>query len=37
MEELHFTLGDGNAANPDTRVLSEEDLEKAAREGEERA
>lgn len=36
MEELHFTPGDRGAADPDDRVLSDEDLENAVKEGEER-
>lgn len=34
MEKLRFTPGDGNAADPDVRVLSKEDLEHASRQGE---
>jgi len=33
MERLHFTPGDESAADPDKRLLSDEDLEKAAAEG----
>lgn len=33
MEKLHFTPGDRSAADPDVRVLSDEDLEQAAQEG----
>jgi hypothetical protein len=33
MERLHFTPGDQSAADPDVRLLSDEDLEAAAREG----
>ena len=36
MEKLRFTPGDGAAADPDIRMLSDEDLEQAAREGEKR-
>lgn len=36
MEGLRFTPGDGDAADPDVRVLSDEDLAAAAREGEAR-
>jgi len=36
MEGLRFTPGDGNAADPDVRVLSDEDLAAAVREGEAR-
>lgn len=36
MERLHFTPGDRSAADPDTRVLSDEDLEQAVKEGESR-
>ncbi|MDQ3520394.1 MAG: hypothetical protein M3466_18585 [Gemmatimonadota bacterium] len=35
MEELHFTPGDRDDADPDVRVLSDEDLENAVKEGEE--
>ncbi|MDQ3694401.1 MAG: hypothetical protein M3464_12345 [Chloroflexota bacterium] len=34
MERLHFTPGDRSAADPDVRVLSDEDLENAVEEGE---
>ena len=34
MEKLHFTPGDRSAADPDVRVLSDEELERAKREGE---
>jgi hypothetical protein len=37
MERLHFTPGDRGIADPDVRTLSDEDLEKAAKEGKERA
>lgn len=37
MERLRFTPADGNAADPDERLLSKEDLEKAAQEGAERS
>ena len=33
MERLHFTPGDGGAADPDVRMLSDEDLKAAAKEG----
>lgn len=33
MEKLHFTPGDESAADPDERMLSDADLEKAAEEG----
>lgn len=36
MEKLRFTPGDRSAADPDTRVLSDEDLEQAAQDGEEK-
>ena len=36
MEGLHFTPGDRGAADPDTRMLSDEDLERAKKEGESR-
>jgi hypothetical protein len=36
MEKLHFTPGDRSAADPDVRVLSDEDLEKAVQEGEQK-
>jgi hypothetical protein len=36
MEGLRFTPGDGSAADPDVRILSDEDLEAAAKEGKER-
>jgi hypothetical protein len=35
MEKLHFQPGNGKAADRDQRVLSDEDLERAEREGEE--
>lgn len=34
MQELRFSPPDGGTADPDTRVLSDEDLEKAKKEGE---
>ena len=34
MEKLHFAPGDRSAADPDVAVLSDEDLERAKREGE---
>jgi hypothetical protein len=34
MDGLRFTPGDGSAADPDERVLSDRDLEQAAAEGE---
>jgi hypothetical protein len=37
MERLRFTPGDRSAADPDVRVLSDEELEEAAKEGKERA
>lgn len=37
MEKLRFTPGDRSAADPDERVLSDEDLEKAKKEGERRS
>lgn len=37
MEGLKFTPADGDAADPDTRLLSDEDLKEAVREGERRA
>jgi hypothetical protein len=37
MEGLRFTPGDRSAADPDTRVLSDEDLERAVQEGKQRA
>jgi hypothetical protein len=37
MDELRFTPGDRNAADPDTRMLSDEDLAQAAQEGKQRA
>ncbi len=37
MDGLRFTPGDRGATDPDVRVLSEEDLEKAVKEGEERS
>jgi len=33
MEKLHFQPDNGRAADPDQRVLSDEDLERAVREG----
>ena len=36
MEGLRFTPGDRSAADPDTRMLSDEDLARAKREGEQR-
>ena len=33
MEKLRFAPGDGGAADPDVRMLSDQDLEKAAAEG----
>jgi len=36
MEELRFTPGDRSAADPDVRMLSDEELETAAKEGKER-
>ncbi|HWK72331.1 MAG TPA: hypothetical protein VNS29_15965 [Burkholderiaceae bacterium] len=36
MQGLRFTPGDGGTADPDLRMLSDEDLEKAAQEGKER-
>lgn len=36
MERLRFTPGDRSAADPDIRVLSDEDLEKAMQEGKEK-
>ncbi len=33
---LRFTPGDGDAADPDSRVLSDRDLEEAVKEGERR-
>jgi hypothetical protein len=33
MEKLHFQTGNGKAADPDQRVLSDDDLEQAVREG----
>lgn len=33
MEGLRFTLDKGNTADPDQRVLSDQDLEQAQREG----
>lgn len=34
MERLRFTPGDGQAADPDSRVLSDQDLKRAQQEGE---
>lgn len=34
MEKLRFTPGDGGAADPDVRILTDRDLEQAKREGE---
>lgn len=36
MKELRFTPSDGDAADPDTRALSDQDLEEAKKEGESR-
>lgn len=36
MEKLHFTPGDRGAADPDVRVLSDQELEEAVKEGAER-
>ena len=36
MKKLHFTPGDRSAADPDVRILSDEDLEAAAKEGKQR-
>jgi hypothetical protein len=36
MEKLRFTPPAGNTADPDQRVLSDEDLEKAKEEGTQR-
>ncbi|MFU0505190.1 hypothetical protein [Pseudaminobacter sp. NGMCC 1.201702] len=36
MEKLHFSPGDGDTADPDIRQLSDEDLEQAKREGQQR-
>lgn len=36
MEKLHFSVGDESAADPDVRLLTDEDLEQAKREGNER-
>src|SRR5690606_21254082 len=33
MEKLRFSPGDGNTADPDQRILSDEDLRKAVEEG----
>jgi hypothetical protein len=33
MEKLHFTPGDRSAADPDVRILSDQDLEAAVKEG----
>jgi hypothetical protein len=35
MEKLHFTPGDGSTADPDERMLSDDDLKQATKEGEE--
>jgi hypothetical protein len=35
MEKLRFSADDRNAADPDVRILSDEDLERAAAEGKE--
>jgi len=35
MEKLHFQPEGGRTTDPDQRVLSDEDLEQAVREGEE--
>lgn len=37
MEKLRFTPGDRSAADPDERMLSDEDLEKAVQEGKQRS
>jgi hypothetical protein len=37
MDGLRFTPGDRNAADPDTRMLSDEDLAQAVQEGKQRA
>lgn len=37
MDGLRFSPGDRSAADPDTRILSDEDLERAAQEGKQRA
>ena len=37
MERLHFAAGNHDAADPDVRVLSDQDLEAAVKEGEARA
>ncbi|WIY53372.1 hypothetical protein O9Z70_02210 [Devosia sp. YIM 151766] len=36
MEKLHFALPEQDTADPDTRILSDEDLERAKQEGERR-
>jgi hypothetical protein len=36
MEGLHFAPGDQSTADPDDRILSDEELEAAAKEGKER-
>jgi hypothetical protein len=36
MEKLRFSPGDRSAADPDTRVLSDQDLQAAAEEGKQR-
>jgi hypothetical protein len=33
---LHFTPGDGTTAEPDVRVLSDQDLERAGEDGKQR-
>lgn len=33
MEKLHFTPGGRSAADPDVRILSDQDLERAVEEG----
>lgn len=37
MEKLRFSSGDDSAADPDERILSQQDLEQAASEGQERS
>lgn len=36
MERLHFEPGHGGTADPDIRILSDEDLGRAVREGQQR-
>ena len=36
MEKLHFTLGNSDSADPDKRILSDAELERAAEEGKKR-